>query len=756
MLDRTAKAYRDAKSYADVARVRIKLQLAGQAEQDPDPIDASVALQRPNKVRIQYGDTVLASDGKRLRASVGSVPNQLLDLDAPATLSLEDLMSGFSGQALEEGLARGPAAFPIQLMLLLSENAHLSESGSPEFLSDDTFDGHTCRRIRVSTEYGPEVFWVDPESYVLRLVELPTDALRKQIEAERGSVAHVSEALELVGARLNEPVPDVAFDFPVPEGAKRVKRLVGPPPASPSPLLGKTPPEFSFAGVDGPAVSQKSLAGKVAVIEFWFTNCPPCQQSFPLLNSVYEKYKTSDKVAFVAVSIDPASVGDAQIRDTAKKWSGTFPIARDTTGIAAKLQVPGAPTLMVLGPDGTLQDQDSGFNPRLAADLPATIDSLLAGKSTADAAREHYKQISDDYARAIQEPPTPASVVQLPQAKITPRDEPKSLQLTPAWDCNSLHAPGNILVVTDLRDAKAAPRLFVLDGAHAVVELDRDGKILARHELAIPEQAIVTFLRTTVDGQGKRYFAGSGSGQQQLFLFDADWKLLTAFPQADQGSHAGIGDVQLVDLAGDGKPIIAVGYWQLVGVQGVSLDGHRIWSDRSMENVLRMTTSAADAKGHRRLLCTNSRGSLVSIDASGKPVPGAEWILPGVMLETVFSAESPDYLTHICALGRNTRLEQLAVGLGPSGEDLWHYPISQTIYTTPVEAISTIALTPQTSAWLVAGPDGSVNIVGFDGKPIDSFHYGMALTGLAAAPFGDETLLLVSSVGHVSALRVAK
>lgn len=752
LLERTAKAYRDAHSYADVARVRIKLQMAGQAEQDPEPIDASVSFQRPNKVRVQYGDTVLASDGKRLRASVGSVPNQLLDLDAPAKLSLEDLMSGFSGQALEEGLARGPAAFPIQLMLLLSENAHLSESGNPEFVGDDTFDGHSCRRVRVSTDYGPEVFWIDPQSYVLRLVELPTDALRKQIEAERGPLAHVSEALELVGARLNEPVPEVAFEFPVPDGATLVKRLVGPPPAPPSPLLGKTPPEFSFTGVDGPAVSQKSLAGKVAVIEFWFTDCPPCQQSFPLLNSVYEKYKGSNRIAFVAVSIDPANVGDAQIRDTAKKWGGSFPLARDTAGIASRLQVPGAPTLMVLGADGTLQDQESGFNPRLATDLPAAIESLLAGKSTADAAREHYKQIVEDYNRAIQEPPVSASVVALPQAKIAPRDEPKSLRLTPAWKNASFHSPGNVLVVNDPRDPNAEPKLHVLDGPHTVVELGRDGNVIARHELAIPEQAVITFLRTAIDGDGKRYFAGSGSGQQQLFLFDADWKLKLVFPKSDQGSHAGIGDVQLVDLAGDGKLILAVGYWQLVGVQGVSFDGRRVWTDRSMENVLRLATSAADAKGRRRLLCTNSRGSLIPIDAEGKPKP--EWLLPGLMLETVYSAEGPDYLTHICALARNTRLEQLAVGLGPGGEDLWHYPMSQTIYTTPVEPLATIPLTAQTSAWLIAGPDGSINIVGFDGKPIDSFHYGAALTGLAAARFGDETLLLVSSAGHVEALRV--
>ena len=124
---------------------------------------------------------------------------------------------------------------------------------------------------------------------------------------------------------------------------------------------------------------------------------------------------------------------------------------------------------------------------------------------------------------------------------------------------------------------------------------------MARHELAIPTQAVVTFLRTAVDRQGQPLLCRLGSGQQQLFLFDADWKLLLDFPKADQGPHAGIGDVQLVDLAGDGKLILAIGYWQLVGVQGVSLDGQRLWTDRSMENVLRLATGPAGCYGGRRL-----------------------------------------------------------------------------------------------------------------------------------------------------------
>jgi hypothetical protein len=48
--------------------------------------------------------------------------------------------------------------------------------------------------------------------------------------------------------------------------------------------------------------------------------------------------------------------------------------------------------------------------------------------------------------------------------------------------------------------------------------------------------------------------------------------------------------------------------------------------------------------------------------------------------------------------------------------------------------------------WLLAGPDGSIHILGPDGKPIDKFETGSALGGVAATKIGDQRVLLVSKV----------
>jgi thiol-disulfide isomerase/thioredoxin len=745
------RAYHEANSYADAAQLRIVIERQGQNSGDTEPLNASVSLVRPNKVRIQCLDAMMVADGKKMRAAVSSVPQQVLELDAPAKLSIGNL---FLGEAFDDSLSRGLGGFPIQLALLLDENsfeAVAPQGSAVSLLPSDTFDGHKCLRVKIETPDGGRVYWIDAKSYVLRLVELPTEMLRQQMEAAEGPVKRVTVTLELLGARLNEPVPDLAFQFEIPSDAKLVKQLLRPPHPV-SDLIGKTIGDFKFAGINSSPTTRQSTAGKVTVLEFWFTGCGPCRETFPQLAKVREKYKDSDRVAILGVSVDRPEIDDAKLQEMAAAWGAGFPIARDTAGdFQTAFHGLATPALFVIGPDGTVQYNEVGWNPVLTKELPEEIDAILSGKSTWQEAKARGEQRLAEYERKAQEPPVPfAAVEDLPATKILPRDEPKSLKLSKAWEVAGLKAPGNFLIV---ESAGAEPKIFALDGPRAVVELGPGGNVVGRHELQIPEQAAISYLRTAVDRQGRRYFAGSGSGQQQLFLFDPDWKLLLSFPDLEQGKHAGIGDVEFIDLEEVGTPQLAVGYWGIVGVQGVSLEGKRLWTNRSMEFVLSMTQSGADSKGIHNLLCTNSRGSLVPIDATVAALP--EWSVSGAMLETALAAEfGRDGQKSICAIASNAEGLLLAVGLGPNGEDQWRYVLPRGIFRTPVERLSTADLIADKRHWLIAGPDGSIHFVAADGTPLDHFHYGAAATGLAGVRFGDERLLLVATAKALEAWRV--
>jgi peroxiredoxin len=66
---------------------------------------------------------------------------------------------------------------------------------------------------------------------------------------------------------------------------------------------GKAAPTFTLKTDQGRSVTPTSFGGKVLVLNFWATWCPPCIQEIPSLNQFQRRF-ASDGVVVVAVSID--------------------------------------------------------------------------------------------------------------------------------------------------------------------------------------------------------------------------------------------------------------------------------------------------------------------------------------------------------------------------------------------------------------------------------------------------------------------
>ena len=67
--------------------------------------------------------------------------------------------------------------------------------------------------------------------------------------------------------------------------------------------VGDTAPEFSIVADNGRAVSRSNFGGKLLVLNFWATWCPPCVSEMPSLNRFQQDFAAAG-VVVVGISVD--------------------------------------------------------------------------------------------------------------------------------------------------------------------------------------------------------------------------------------------------------------------------------------------------------------------------------------------------------------------------------------------------------------------------------------------------------------------
>lgn len=88
---------------------------------------------------------------------------------------------------------------------------------------------------------------------------------------------------------------------------------------------GDTAPAFELEDEQGLGVSLADYAGKVVLLNFWATWCPPCVQEMPSLNETYESLR-DDGFVVLGVSVDE----DEGLYSRFLREAGiTFPTVRD-------------------------------------------------------------------------------------------------------------------------------------------------------------------------------------------------------------------------------------------------------------------------------------------------------------------------------------------------------------------------------------------------------------------------------------------
>ena len=764
-------AYQSATSYRDSGTVTLSYKQAGHAVEDK--ADVKVTFVRPNKLRMRAYHAEVASDGEILRAKVfdegtNDIDGQIVVRPAPVKLSIDDLLSD---PLLRETLSNavvtselGRISPQLELLLTAKPFASAARDGNRKRLPDESIDDRRCFRLELATAMGGFVFWIDHESFVLRRLEFPQGALLEDL-ANAPDITDVKLVADFAGAEFGGAIADSTFALEIPVDAKQVRFFVPPPRPLPSELFGQKAGDFSLLIPSGGHVTRESLAGKIAVL-VWFNDDPACESGLRQLEAVYQKLKDDERFSFWAVCTEPSTISHGQLGEMLKRWQVSIPLARDSEAHGRDVfHIQAAPTLLVLDAEGGVQVVEVGANPRLSHELPAVLEKVAAGENVSDIVLAEAQRERHQYERqlAIASSANAGSptVVEIVETPIKERSEPKKLTLTKRWSNGDVREPGNVLVYE--RDQQ--PRVLVVTAGRDVTELDGDGRVVATHELKLPDDGKISFLRTAVDKSGRRFFAASGLFGKQALVFDDHWKQVASYPPAAQ-PHDGIRDLQLVDLDGDGDLELYVGFWGAMGVHRVSLTGEREWINREIPAVLSLAISAPNRKLWQKLLVTGEPGTIRPIGDLG--TSDSAVTVPNWGINQLIGGKFPfSRATSFCGVSYTSEGNIVVVALDRDLAEQWNYPLPPGLPRTQIEFVTSGDLldfefqvsaekTEKVGQWVFGAADGSIHIVSADGDFADHFNYGEMLTGIATAQFGDAQTLLVATPTSVTAWRVER
>lgn len=147
--------------------------------------------------------------------------------------------------------------------------------------------------------------------------------------------------------------------------------------ASAAVTVGAAAPDFSLQDMQGRQVQLSDLRGKVVIVNFWATWCPPCRAEMPSMDTLYQTFK-DDGLVLLAINVEEGS--RELVQNFLQKSAYTFPILLDAeTEVQQRYGVYQLPQSFIIDPKGLVVKKIIGAVDWTKGDLYSLLHFMVKG-----------------------------------------------------------------------------------------------------------------------------------------------------------------------------------------------------------------------------------------------------------------------------------------------------------------------------------------------------------------------------------------
>lgn len=217
-----------------------------------------------------------------------------------------------------------------------------------------------CYVIRMHAGGAEHQLWIDQQRFIV--------LEHKEKGGTNGTRIEIH--LKLSSVDVNTPLSDSMFQFVPGKGWAEAEMLLLPGEERLM-LTGSRAANFTLKSLDGEAVALDETRGKVVVLDFWATWCPPCREELPFVEKLRQEF--AGKVEFYGINDEDSGT----VKDFLRKHSYDMTVLMDgKRQVHRQYGVSAIPTMLIIDKRGVIREHFIGS--RSEAKLRQALETVVA------------------------------------------------------------------------------------------------------------------------------------------------------------------------------------------------------------------------------------------------------------------------------------------------------------------------------------------------------------------------------------------